>query len=198
MRLLIVAFAALSILSPCVVRAAEPLTCQVDARSDGGGRVQVSTFDHSAKLPFDMPPQLSWQPPSTTDTVEMVVGWYGGKALGDLTGGHVMFTPRVMADAGQYWVRVTSDDGEVWDYGPGDLEVGAEKAELNIDRNDPRGRAILAAIGHGTRMKIDILLPGKIEQTDIVDPSNTSERNKLVAYARHLAETNDPRVCKPI
>ncbi len=196
--MLIAAMAALSMLVPSVSDAGVLMTCQVEAQSEAGGRVTLSTFDPSPKLPFQMPPSLGWRPPSTADAIDMTVGGHGGQSLGDLTGGHVMFTPKVIADAAHYTARVTANAGEVWTFGPGDLQFGDEKAEFVINADDPRGSGVLAAIGHGTRLEVDILFDGKIEQSDTFDPSNTVERDKLVAYARHLVETRDPRVCKPI
>ncbi len=198
MRLWIAAVAVVSIMAPCVGHAGVPMTCRVEAQSDAGGRVTLSTFDPSPKLPFQMPPSLGWRPPSTADAIEMAVGGHGGQSLGDLTGGHVMFTPKVIAGAAHYTARVTAGTGKAWTYGPGDLEFGREKADFGINADDPRGSGVLAAIGHGTRLKVDILFDGKIEQSDTFDPSNVTERDKLVAYARHLVETRDPRVCKPI
>jgi len=198
MRLSIGLYATLFIASAGVAHAATPLACEVDARSTNGGRVWISRIDHSPKMPLDMPRQVVWQPPSSSDAIKMGVGSYGGKVLGELTGGHVMFTPGVMADAGNYTIRVRSKAGDLWTYSSADLEVGPEKASVGFDGNEPRGRAILAALSHGTPITLEILQAGKIEQSDTFDPSNINERDKLVAYASHLVEINDPRVCKAI
>lgn len=198
MRLSIVAFAVLSIASASVVRAETPLTCLVDARSVHGGEVKLSTFDHSPKLPFNMPSRIFWQPPSSGDGIELLVGWQGDKAVGGLTGGHVMFTPRAMANAGRYAARVMASPGEIWTYGPSDLQFVVDHAIFVFDGGNARGRAILTAIDHGTPVTVDILLDGKVEQSNSFDPSNIKERDKLRAYADHLVEIKDPRVCKPI
>lgn len=198
MRLPIAALAILSIASAGMVHAATPMACRVDVRSAQGGRVWMTKSDPSPKLPFDMPQQVFWQPLSSTEAIEMVVGGRGGKALDALTGGHVTFTPQVAADASQYTVRVRSDLGETWSYGPGDVEAGADKSEAYLDWNDLRGAAILTALSYGRRLTVEIVVGDNIEQSETFDPSNTGERDKLVAYASHLVETNDPRVCRPI
>ncbi len=160
----------------------------------------MTTFDHSAKMPFDMPPQMGWQPPSSANRLELAFGFAvnGEKGLGDATGGHLTFTPQARTNPNRYSARVTADTGEIWTYGQSDFEFGSEQAGIIIDRVDPRGKAMMAAISHGMRLKVDILVDGKIDQSDTFDPSNTIERDKLISYARHLVETRDPRVCKAI
>ncbi len=182
---------ALSVLAPCVGRAGVPMTCQVDVRSDLGGRVQLGKVDPTS--------WIVWTPPSSAKTFEMGIGyvWRADKPIGDVVGAHVTFTPAAVADADDYMVRLTDSAGEVWTYGISDLQVRPEQDDVLIVGDDVRGEAIIAAIDRGERVTVEVVREGKVEMTDTFDFSNIKARDILVAKASQLAEANDPSVCKP-
>ena len=191
MRLWVAAVTALSIMAPCVGHAGVPMTCQVDVRSDLGGRVQLGKVDPTS--------WVVWTPPSSARTFEMGIGyvWRADKPIGDVVGAHVTFTPATVADAADYRVRLTDSTGEVWTCEASDLQVRPEQDDVPIVGDDVRGEAIIAAIDRGERVTVEVLREGKVEMTGTFDFSNIQARDALVAKASHLAERNDPRVCKP-
>jgi hypothetical protein len=199
MRLWIAVVGALSILAPGVGQAGVPATCLVDLHSDQGGRVQLGKISHEETRPAGTSSWVSWTPPASAKTTEMSIGylWSVKAPIGDVIGGGVMFTPATPAVADDYTVRLTTGAGAVWTYEPADLDERPGEDDVTIDPQDVRGSAILAAVGRGERVTVEIIRDGTVETTNTFDFSKTQARDALVVQAIGLVEHNDPSVCKP-
>ena len=177
----------------------QPQTCQVHLSSGGGGTLDVGVIDPDSKLPFkDQPLHVFWHPPIKGGGMDLVISYRSANlnALGTPTGGRTQFAPGIGSSASQFQALVSDGDAQVWRFGA-DTDFGSEQGDFIFSTNDPSGRAVISAIASGKTVKVVILKSGISVASASFNSSATSGRDRLLATARHIIETSNPRFCHP-
>lgn len=174
--------------------------CQVDLATQEGGRVNITRIDASDKLPFSIPMHIGWHPPGEGDGIDFAVGYPSSRVndLGFPSGGHAEFTALANTNASQYEAVITVNGTLVARLASPDISVGPQHSDIDFSANRPSGKSVLAAVASGKQIKIEIWGKGKLVASKTFDTSAIHARNDLILKAKHLIETSDPGVCRPI
>lgn len=194
------------------------ITCEIDVSSDSGGRLEVVTWDYGpdtlkvmranpAVHMMPSPATISWHPPSSSASVDLEF-FYGGSDLSKLeapTFATASFAPLDGVKPEHYAVTVISDDarprhftGAQTDFMTDDMRMtlaDASPAGFTNARSEENKISVLA-LSQSSHTKVAITGGDHDALSSEFDTSATKGRDQLLAYARHLVETQDPRVCR--
>jgi hypothetical protein len=193
--------------------------CQIDVNSQKGGRLEVITWDYgpaSLKLMHDnptvrmMPPPVTilWHPPSTGTSMDLVFS-YDGSDLAKLdaaTEATTSFAPIDGVKPEKYASTVTSDGARTWQFAGAQTDEVTNQMWVTLaDDVSPEAftnarsapdRVSVLALGGNKHLTITVNGGHQSDLSASFDTSATESRDQLLAYARHLVETQDARVCR--
>ena len=195
-----------------------PLSCDIEAKSREGGRIQVATWDygpdslafkkdHPAIKMMPPPATISWHPPSSNDSVDLVFFYGDGdlQKLGAMTDAAIIFAPFEVAEPEQYTTTVTSDGAQTWHFAKATSEIMTGQMEVTLADAAPNAftnarsdedKVSALALSQTKHLTITVANGRSSEMTTRFDTSAIAGRDQLIAYARHLVETRDARVCR--
>jgi hypothetical protein len=185
------------------------ISCQIDASSQEGGRLVVTTWDygpdslkflrdHPAVRMIPPPAGIAWYPPASGASVAVVFD-YDGSDLSQLGAPSEVYAEFMSPDnvkPGQYSASVSNGGAQSWQFDQGYTDFITDQVKIPFQNDGSGGKAVATEMSQNEHIKVDILTGGKAGMSENFNLSVTEGRDQLLAYARHLVETDDPRVCR--
>ncbi len=177
------------------------MSCDMTLQVMAGGTVHVAKLDGSRKLPFAIPLQIIWNPPSSGPFVDLTLGYQSDpaiKSFGMPAAGHAQFKPVQWSTAKQYEVLVSAEGGAKWRFNSAEIDFGTDLADVIFRPETPKGKAVLQAIADGKRIEISVSKDKEPFASETFTTATTSLQNEALVEAVRLVETRDPEACKPM